>query len=305
MKGVFNIFQCIIIGTVLNITAYSQELEPRALTNLPVGTNFVVAGYGFASGNVLMDPALPLEDLDAKLHSFFAAYVRSFNFFGLSAKVDAIVPFATGDWYYKYQGVNEYDVSNGFGDARVRLSINFLGAPALKTEEYKEYKQKTIFGYSVQVVVPTGNYKSDQLPNLGSNRWTIKNQFGISHTFNKWIVEGYVSLWLFTSNKNFLNGNKLDQDPLFTINASVIRSLPKRFWIALAAGYGYGGGSYVNDISKDALISTLRLGLVLAIPIAAQHSFKLVGVTGIKFKQGSDFDAISISYQYRWINKKG
>ena len=95
----------------------------------------------------------------------------------------------------------------------------------------------------------------------------------------------------------------MDQDLLFTINASVIRSLPKRFWIALAAGYGYGGRSYVNDISKDALISTLRLGLVLAIPIAAQHSFKLVGVTGIKFKQGSDFDAVSLTYQFRWNRK--
>jgi len=44
--------------------------------------------------------------------------------------------------------------------------------------------------------------------------------------------------------------------------------------------------------------------LTLAIPIAAQYSFKLVGVTGIKFKQGSDFDAISLSYQYRWNKKK-
>jgi len=221
----------------------------------------------------------------------------------LSGKVDVVLPFATGDWYYKYQGVDEYDMSNGFGDARVRLSINFLGAPALKTEEYKEYKQKTIFGYSVQVVVPTGNYKSGQLPNLGSNRWTIKNQVGISHTFNKWIVEGYVSLWLFTANNNYLDGNKLNQGPLITINADVIRSLPKRFWIALAAGYGYGGRSYVNDISRDALISTLRLGLILAIPIAAQHSLKLVGVTGIKFKQGPDFDAVSLSYQFRWNRK--
>jgi len=303
MKGIFYILLIVIKGFFLNTSVYSQELEPRALTNLPIGTNFIVAGYGFASGNVMMDPSLPLEDLDAKLHTFVGAYARAINLFGLSGKVDVVLPFATGDWYYKYQGVDEYDVSNGFGDARVRLSINFVGAPALKTEEYKEYKQKTIFGYSVQVVVPTGNYKSGQLPNLGSNRWTFKNQLGITHTFNKWIVEGYLSLWLFTANKNFLNGNKLNQDPLVTINADVIRSLPKRFWIALAAGYGYGGRSYVNDISRDALISTLRLGLILAIPIAAQHSLKLVGVTGIKFKQGPDFDAVSLSYQFRWNRK--
>jgi hypothetical protein len=303
MKIVLHICLLLIVVSILNNPVYSQELEPRSLTNLPIGTNFVGAGYGYASGSVLLDPALPLDDLDAKLNTFFAAYVHSFNFFGLSAKVDAIVPFATGDWSYNYKGVDESDLSNGFGDARFRFSFNFVGAPALHPEKYKDYKQKTIVGYSIQVIVPTGNYKADQLPNLGSNRWTFKNQVGISYIINKWILEGYVSLWLFTGNQDFLNGNKLNQDPLYAIKAHVIRSLPKKFWIAFGIGYGYGGRSYINDQARDVLISTMRLGLTLAIPIAAQHSLKLVGVTGIKFKQGPDFDAISLSYQFRW-NKK-
>lgn len=292
-----------VISILLNGLTQAQELEPRALTNLPVGTNFVVAGYAFASGNVLMDPSLPLEDLDAKLHSFFAAYVRSFNFFGMSAKIDAVLPFATGDWYYTYQGVDEYDLSNGFGDARFRFSFNFAGAPALKKNNFKEYKQKTIGGYSLQLIVPTGNYKSDQLPNLGSNRWAFKNQFGISQAIKKWIIEGYVALWIFTKNTNFLNGNELKQDPLATIKVHIIRSLPKRFWISFGAGYGYGGRTYVNGEAKEAVISTLRLGLIVAMPIKSNHSLKLSGLSGIRFKEGPDFDAISLSYQFMWNRK--
>jgi hypothetical protein len=73
MKGVFYIYLIVIFRTILNTTVYAQELELRAVTNLPVGTNFIVAGYGFASGNVLVDPALPIEDLDVKLHTFIAA----------------------------------------------------------------------------------------------------------------------------------------------------------------------------------------------------------------------------------------
>ena len=137
MKGVFNIFQCILIRVVLNITAYSQELEPRALTNLPVGTNFLVTGYGFASGNVLMDPSLPLEDLDAQMHTFFGAYVRAINFFGMSSKFDVILPYGTGDWYYTYEGNDEYDLSNGFGDLRLRFSFNILGAKALDKKQLR------------------------------------------------------------------------------------------------------------------------------------------------------------------------
>ena len=53
--------------------AHAQELEPRLLTNVPVGSNFVVAAYGLASGNILLDPAVPIEGLNSDLHTFLGA----------------------------------------------------------------------------------------------------------------------------------------------------------------------------------------------------------------------------------------
>jgi hypothetical protein len=41
---------------VLATTARAQDLEPRAYSNSPIGLNFVIAGYGYASGTVLTDP---------------------------------------------------------------------------------------------------------------------------------------------------------------------------------------------------------------------------------------------------------
>jgi len=73
--------------------------------------------------------------------------------------------------------------------------------------------------------------------------------------------------------------------------------------VSLGAGYGYGGRTYINGEAKETVISTLRLGLIVALPINSNHSLKLAGLSGIRFKQGPDFDAISLSYQYRW-NKK-
>ena len=40
----------------------AQELAPRTYINSPVGINFLGAGYVFSSGNLLLDPALPIED---------------------------------------------------------------------------------------------------------------------------------------------------------------------------------------------------------------------------------------------------
>ena len=49
----------------------AQELEPRTYAQTPTGVNFIAVGYGLSTGNVLMDPALPIEGLDADLNLLF------------------------------------------------------------------------------------------------------------------------------------------------------------------------------------------------------------------------------------------
>ena len=82
----------LIIFMVCYNFAASQELEPRAFTNIPRGMNFVLLGYSYSSGNVLLDPYIPIEDLKSRLHTTFGAYVRSIRIFGLSGKVDVLFP---------------------------------------------------------------------------------------------------------------------------------------------------------------------------------------------------------------------
>lgn len=294
----------LLLCSFISFVGISQELEPRAMTNLPVGTNFLIGGYGFAKGNLLLDPALPIEDLNSNIHSGFAAYVRSINLFGLSAKVDAIVPYVLGDWEGDIDDVKGYRTQNGFGDLRVRFSFNFLGSKAMNVSDFANYNPENISGFSIQIIAPTGDYIPDELINIGSNRWAFKTQWGFARNINKWIIESYIGLWIFTNNTNFLNGNELSQKPLYTFKTHVIRELPKYMWIALNIGYGIGAKTEVNDIARDTEISTARLGLVYALPIAKKHTLKFTYLSGIRFKKGPDFDSVSLSYQYRWNRQK-
>ena len=282
----------------------AQELEPRALTNLPIGINFAVLGYGYASGNILFDPALPLDDTKADVHSFVAAYARSISFFGLPGKIDAVVPYGIGDWTSIYTGIDTATSRHGFGDLRLRISFNFLGGKALSPQEFANYNPKTISGISIQVIAPTGQYYPDRLINLGSNRWTFKSQWGISKNFDKWIWETYVSLWLFTPNTDFWGGNELKQKPLYAIKTHGILKLPRGMWAALSVGYGRGAVSRINDVVRDSRISTLRLGFVYAMPIGTNHTIRFNAITGIRLEKGADFDAFTVSYQYRWFRDK-
>ena len=45
--------------------ATAQDMEPRAYSSAPIGTNFIAVGAGNARGALLFDPALPIEDAQA------------------------------------------------------------------------------------------------------------------------------------------------------------------------------------------------------------------------------------------------
>jgi len=281
-----------------------QEFEPRSLGNLPVKSNFAVVGYVYSSGNVLLDPAISIENLNAKVHGVAAGYLRSFNFFGKLAKVDVVVPYAIGDWDGNYKGIDTATSRNGFGDIRLRLSVNIVGSPALKMSEFRSYKQKTIVGFNIQVIAPTGQYFSDKLINLGSNRWTFRPQIGISQMINRWILEFYIGGWFFTQNSNFWGGNELAQKPIGISKVHVIYSFPKGVWLAADIGYGSGGRTTINDVVKDTHLSGLRYGLTAMIKLMDHHFLKLYAVSGIRFEKGSDYDMFGIAYQFNWLGKK-
>ena len=222
------------------VTAAAQDLEPRALTNVPVGWNFAALGYRYATGNILLDPAIPIEDLSSRVHTVVGGYVRSLSLFGLSSKLAVLVPLASGSWEGQLEGQDTSRAVTGFGDPRVALSLNFVGAPALRAHDFGSYRQTTIVGAILRVTVPLGQYDPSKLINLGSNRWTFRLQVGASHAMGPWILEAYAAGWFFTTNPNFFGGSKLEQHPLATFKLHFIRSLGRRFWIALDGGYGIG-----------------------------------------------------------------
>jgi hypothetical protein len=278
----------------------AQELEPRSLTNVPVGTSFFGLNYSFSNGNVLFDPSLPLEDVNAGVHAIIGGYVRSFNFFGMQAKYNLILPFVTGNWTGALQNVDSAISRTGFADIRLGFSFNFIGSPALELSEFKTFKQSTIAGFSLHVVLPTGQYYDDRLINLGTNRVSIRPQFGVSQRLGSWYLELLANTWVFTTNSSFWDGNTLQQEPIGTVKLHLIKAFNKGAWVSVGMGYAIGGQNFINDIGKEARISTMRFGVIGAVPIGRHNSIKIIALSAVRFEQGADFDAFSIAYQYRW-----
>lgn len=90
-------FLCVAIANIAaaNIAA-AQEMEPRAFSPAPNGTQFVLLTYGHQSGDVLLDASLPLKDVSVKLNATSIAYGRTFNLLGRQANVAVLAPYIWG-----------------------------------------------------------------------------------------------------------------------------------------------------------------------------------------------------------------
>jgi hypothetical protein len=278
----------------------AQDLEPRAFSQAPIGLNIALMSLGYSKGNVLLDPSIPVEDLTARVWNVTGIYVRTLGLFGLSSKFAVIVPYAAGDWSALLEGQDTSTTRDGFGDPRVQLAINFIGAPAMTVREFAAFREGTIVGASLLVSVPLGQYYPDRLINLGTNRWAFRPRLGVSRAAGPWTIEVYGDVWFFTKNPEFFDGVTLEQDPLWALQGHVLYSFRPGLFLGVDVGYGNGGDTIVDGVPKNSPQKNTRLGAVLALPLARRHALKLVYVTGLSTRLGADFDTFQLSYQYRW-----
>lgn len=160
--------------------AFAQDLEPRAFSHAPVGMNFVIAGYAYSQGGAEFDPSVPLTDAAIRVNSTVFGFARALDIAGLSGKFDILLPFAWLSGTAQYAGETRAREVSGMADPRLRLSVNFYGAPARSVQEFAGYRQDVIIGASLQVSAPLGQYDPDKLVNIGTNRWSFKPEIGIS-----------------------------------------------------------------------------------------------------------------------------
>jgi hypothetical protein len=283
-----------------SIISKAQILEPRQLTNIPVNINFALLGYGYVAGNILLDSSLPIEDLNANLHTVFGAYLRTINIFGMSGKIDVVVPYAKGDWRGILEGQDTSTARHGFGDPAARLSFNFIGAPALEMRQFKNYHQDFVAGASIQIYAPLGQYDPTKLLNLGTNRWTFRPQIGVSKAIDRFMIELYSSAWFYSTNDNFYGGNTLTQDPIYTVKTHLIFTFKNNMWLAVDFGYAFGGIAYLNGIERESKISTIRFGADWAYPLTRFQTVKVSIISAIRLERGSDFNGFTLNYQIRW-----
>ncbi len=285
--------------------AFSQDMEPRRWTQLPVGTNVLGTGYSYTTGELSLDPILQISEADVTMQTYVGSYNDYVALAGQTARIDVQVPHQSGVWEGLVAGTPVEVSRDGFADPRIRFSVNLAGAPAGSAEEFLEYRKEhiinTTVGAAIAVQVPLGEYMEDRLINLGQNRFVFTPQLGVLHTRGPWSFELTTSAFIYTENDDFFGGNRLEQDPLYAVQGHIVRTLPMGFWISAGVAYDWAGRSTINGAEADDEKSDLLYGGSFGFPLGRAAGMRIGYIGGRSYTDtGIDSNTIFVSLSVRF-----
>jgi len=265
-----------------------------------VDVNFLIMGYAYTRGGIAFGNSLPITNPDLNTSSAVIGYARVLDLWGMSAKVDAIMPYTWLSGTADYKGEPVSRRVDGFANSAFRLSINLYGAPALTLKEFADWEQDLIVGASLRVVAPWSQYDDTKLVNIGTNRWSFKPEIGVSKAIGPWTLEATAAVTFYTQNDDFFGGNRLSQDPIYSLQGYLIYGFSSGVWASFDATYFTGGRTTVNGVLNSDLQQNWRFGGTVAFPIDRKNSIKFYLSSGVSARTDNNYDLIGIAWQCRW-----
>ena len=270
------------------IQANAQEIEARAYSNAPIGYNFLTGGIAQANSG------------SYHLTSESLSYTRIINVAGQSGRLSVLLPYSQLSTT-KNLGLQNLNASaEGLSDPVIKFSANLYGAPALSEEEFKNYQQDLIIGASIAATLPWGKYNNEQIVNVGGNRSLIKPGIGLSQAIGPWRLELAGMATIYTNNTSYLGSNTLSQNPIYSSEGHVIYYFQNSAWISADATYYIGGQAFINGIPNNGTQENWRFGSTVSYPINKHNAIRLTGSTGVYSRSNSSYNAVALSWQYRW-----
>jgi len=304
----------LVIATVL---AIGMLCPPQALAQVPArfywktlsNANAVPLIVESISGNTNpFDPAhtvTPGAHFEATLA--MPGYARTFSLFDRAAMAAILLPMGriSGDVTVAGKTVNQS--ADGFGDPMLEFNINVLGPKAQKNiPDVLRYEPGFSVDLLADLMVPIGEYDSDQPLNLGQNRWYGRLGMPIIWQLGPWVpgrrttLEFLPAVWLFGNNDDFV-GQTLKTDPMFQVDAHLTRDFTESFWGSLDAAWFTGGQASINGVEGERL-NNLGFGLTLGYKINDNLNLTVGYKSTVNDNAPEDLrmNSFMVSFVYGW-----
>ncbi|MCP4901262.1 MAG: transporter [bacterium] len=282
-----------------SVVSLAQELSPRAYWPAPTGTRVAIFGYSYSTGDVLMDPSLPIYGVDSKINTGVLGYLQTFSLWGRTTNIVFELPYSWGTTTGLLSDDEARRDYSGFNDFAITLAVNLLGAPAMDVSGFQALRSNPhpILGVSLKVQAPTGHYNPNRLINTGANRWSVKAEMGTVIPLNsKWLLELEAGVWFFGDDPEYIQGRR-EQEGIIAAEIHLVRRFKPGFWASLEANYYTGGRQTIAGDKLVDLQRNSRFGGTVVVPFKGRHAVKFGYSAGVTTDFGTDFDQFLASYQ--------
>ncbi len=282
---------CIALGLVATDTQAGVGDGPRAYQIAPIGSQKLsfIPMHQNSSFNVDGSPSEPAARI--KVDILAVQYTNVVQIGSQTAGLFALVP--TGKVEGKLINTPKKGDNRGMGDAVIGAIVGLSGAPAMSPQEYGRFNPGLSFGLLGKLTLPTGEYDSDKLFNLGANRWAAQIGGVMTHYFGDSLIPGQVSslevipsVTFYGDNDSPHNADKLEQKPLYALETHLTHDFSSRLWGSIDALYNIGGATTTDGVKSDTDTEKFALGFTLGTNLP--HGFNLQLNYGKTLKVDSD-----------------
>lgn len=278
---------------MFTLNNYAQGDGPRSELFAPTGVWGVNAKYLHLEQNLLPAGNILVENADFNINLFPTTFFHTFGIGKQYARVLAMInPGSATASANINQNINaplDALSFNGFSDGFVALEIGILNTPALNLNEFTKAAPKFQLLGEFRLWY-SGSYDSDNLVNLGTNRFTLEFRtpvliplFKTNEQKQTWI-EIVPKIQFFTDNNDparSSRANKVEQKPFFLLEFHLSHNFTKKFWASADLGYQYGGETIVDNTPDGNIINFLGGGVSLG--------YQVLPYLGIATSYGQDF----------------
>ncbi|NMF82847.1 transporter [Nodosilinea sp. P-1105] len=280
VRSIFAGVVCLATALVSSEPVQAQAYGPRQFLPAPTDTNAALFQIKNFQTNTSFDISEPLPELDIDVNTtaFVFTYIRNFSIADTSTQIVLTQPVVTVDAGASAGELRASRQNTGLADAQAELRIGILGAPVVDIPEYVQYyfseeNPNVVMKGLLNVTLPTGNYRTDQVINIGSNRFAFRA--GLPTTINlgpNWapgnrtLLEIIPSVDVFTNNNspsfssfNF-RPNVTSQAPIFRLESQLSTDLGEKYFAALGAYYIGGGATSSDGVDNNNAQSWLGVG---------------------------------------------
>ena len=310
MRRIALVLATLVAGLLMLVSTgvQAQGDGPRSQLPMPVGTNVFAPTWLDLSMNSDFSQSILFADAELDADILLGIYIRSFAVGDRYAQV-WVVPNGG-----QIEGTLEVDragggsisrsvSASGFGDPYFAFKVGLIGSPAMDLGAFMKHKPTfQLYAYG-GIYVPVGAYDSEDLLNLGTNRWAwrlgLPMVIPLGDPRNQTYLEVHPGVTLYGDNDDPTGGADLkEQDALYQVEFHLSRNFTPKLWGSIGGRYRNGGETTTDGIDddnqQDVLGGELTLGYAFTPTLGLQATYGDV----LSESDGSRSDMLRVRLTY-------